>query len=178
MPPTDEADTSVLRTLFAHNTWANLKLLEFCESLSEEQFVTAAVGTYGPIVATLCHVVMSEVSYVQRVNGKQPPVTLVPGEFPGFAALKQAAQWSGDELLQLAQQTRAENLVEEHSDDFKTTVKYPLASLMIQAINHATEHRQQVSTIITQLGVEPPDMTGWVYMEEKGEFKETTEGES
>ena len=177
MPSPDQADTSVQRTLFAHHTWANLKLLEFCEALSEEQFVTSAVGTYGPIVATLCHIVMAEADYVQRVNGHQPPVTLVPGEFPGFAALKQAAQWSGDELSQLAQTTRAENLVEEHSDDFKTFVHYPLASLLMQAINHATEHRTQVSTILTQLGLEPPDMAGWQYMDEKGEFKETTVGE-
>jgi uncharacterized damage-inducible protein DinB len=178
MTSTDQADTSVQRALFMHHAWANLKLLDFCESLSEEQFVTSAVGTYGPIVATLCHLVMAEVDYVQRVNGKQPPVTLVPGEFPGFAALKQAARWSGDELLQLAQATRAENLVEEHSDDFKTFVHYPLASLLMQAINHATEHRTQVSTIITQLGVEPPDMTGWQYMDEMGEFHETTAGEA
>jgi uncharacterized damage-inducible protein DinB len=178
MPSPDQADTSVQRVLFAHHTWANLKLLEFCEALSEEQFVASATGTYGPIVATLCHIVMAEVDYAQRVNGKQPPVSLVPGEFPGFAALKEAARWSGDELSQLAQATRAENLVEEHSDDFKTFVHYPLASLLMQAINHATEHRTQISTIITQLGLEPPDMSGWQYMDEMGEFHETTAAES
>jgi uncharacterized damage-inducible protein DinB len=177
MPAPDQADTSVQQALFKHHTWANLKLIEFCESLSREQFVTSAVGTYGPIVATLCHLVMAEADYVGRVNGHQPPVTLVPGEFPGFAALKEAARWSGDELLQIAQTTRAENLVEEHSDDFKTFVHYPLASLLMQAINHATEHRTQISTIITQLGIEPPDMAGWQYMDEMGEFKETTQAE-
>jgi uncharacterized damage-inducible protein DinB len=92
--------------------------------------------------------------------------------------LKEAARWSGDELSQLAQATRAENLVEEHSDDFKTFVHYPLASLLMQAINHATEHRTQISTIITQLGLEPPDMSGWQYMDEMGEFHETTAAES
>ena len=50
--------------------------------------------------------------------------------------------------------------------------------LMIQAINHSTEHRTQVSTIITQLGLEPPDMTGWQYMDEMGEFQETAKAES
>ena len=28
-----QGDTSVLTKLFQHNTWANLKLLNFCESL-------------------------------------------------------------------------------------------------------------------------------------------------
>ena len=31
----ERGDTSVLSTLFAHNTWANLKMLDFCEKLSE-----------------------------------------------------------------------------------------------------------------------------------------------
>ena len=26
-----------------------------------------------------------------------------------------------------------------------------------------TEHRSQVATILTQLGVEPPEMDGWTY---------------
>ena len=44
--------------------------------------------------------------------------------------------------------------------------------LMVQAITHSTEHRTQISAIITQLGVEPPDMSGWKYMEEIGELQE------
>jgi uncharacterized damage-inducible protein DinB len=47
-----------------------------------------------------------------------------------------------------------------------------LAGLMVQVLNHSTEHRTQVSTIITQLGIEPPAMTGWTYLREIGEFHE------
>ena len=43
---------------------------------------------------------------------------------------------------------------------------------MVQAITHSTEHRTQISAIITQLGMEPPDMSGWKYMEEIGELQE------
>ena len=51
-------------------------------------------------------------------------------------------------------------------------VETSMSSLLVQAINHATEHRTQISAIITQLGIEPPDLSGWVYMEETGEFRE------
>ena len=57
-------------------------------------------------------------------------------------------------------------------------VQYRLASLVMQAINHSTEHRTQVSTILTQLGLEPPDMSGWEYMVETGDFQERAEAES
>ena len=35
--------------------------------------------------------------------------------------------------------------------------------IMLQAINHATEHREQISSMLTALGITPPDMDGWSY---------------
>ena len=35
------------------------------------------------------------------------------------------------------------------------------AVILVQAFNHATEHRSQVCTILTTLGIEPPDLSGW-----------------
>jgi uncharacterized damage-inducible protein DinB len=176
MLPATQADNSVLKVLFAHNTWANLKLLDFCEALSEEQLDATVPGTYGAIRDTLHHLIGAEVSYVARVNGKLPDAPLSRDQFPGFAVLKQVARWTGAELPALALSAQADTLVEETEPP--VVVRYPLASLMVQAVNHSTEHRTQVSTIITQLGLEPPDMTGWGYMEETGEFQETTAAES
>ncbi len=160
-------DTSVLTTLFAHNAWANLKLLDFCARLSDEQLDAEAIGCFGSIRATLWHIVGGEVSYVERVNGKLPPTLLPDDQFPGFAALQAAARWTSDELLQLALAARDDTLVREPPPEY--TFQYRLASLMVQAINHATEHRAQIAAIITQLGMEPPDMSGWQYMAEIGQ---------
>lgn len=35
--------------------------------------------------------------------------------------------------------------------------------VLVQAINHATEHRTQIFTILTQQGLEPPVLDGWTY---------------
>ena len=129
MPQPEQADNSVLTTLFQHNTWANLKLLDFCEALNEEQLDTSATGTYGSVRDTLLHIVGAEVSYVHRVNGKLPAEPPSRDRFPGFAVLKQAARWTGDELLRLALSARADTLVQEESPE--VVVRYKLASLMI-----------------------------------------------
>src|SRR5262245_14339239 len=170
MRETEDGDTGVVTTLFAHNVWANVKLLDFCERLSDAQLDATAIGCFGSIRNTLWHIIGGEVSYVVRVNGKLPPTLISPDQFPGFAALKIAARWTNDELLQLALSARQDTLVREH--EAGEIFEYTLASLMVQAINHATEHRAQISAIITQLGLEPPDMSGWQYMVEIGEFKE------
>jgi len=174
MQDNERGDTSVLTTLFAHNAWANLKLLDFCEKLSDEQLDATAIGCFGSIRDTLWHIVGGEVSYVERVNGKLPPQPFSPDQFPGFAALKDAARWTNDELHQLALSARQDTMVTESEGDLN--VEYRLASLMMQAINHANEHRAQIAAIITQLGMEPPDMSGWQYMGDIREFREWKTG--
>ena len=170
----EPGDTSVVTALFRHNAWANLKLLEFCQGLADEQLDATAIGGYGSVRATLTHTIGSEVSYVHRVNGRLPPTPpMQRGQFPGFDVLQQAAQWTSDELLQLALGARAQTVIRE--EEGRQAVEYPLADLMVQAITHSTEHRTQVATILTQLGLEPPDMSTWMYMEETGLFKEFEE---
>ena len=39
----------------------------------------------------------------------------------------------------------------------------PASVILVQAINHATEHRAQAQAILTQLGIEPPAIDGWAH---------------
>jgi uncharacterized damage-inducible protein DinB len=173
MQPPEQGENSVVTALFRHNAWANRKLLDFCEGLTEEQLGTTAVGGYGAIRSTLVHIIGAEVSYVNRVNGRLPPTPMQRGQFPGFDVLKQAAQWTSDEMLQLSLGARAQTVVREQEG--RAVAEYPLADLMAQAITHSCEHRTQVATILTQLGLEPPDMSNWCYMVETGIFRESEE---
>jgi uncharacterized damage-inducible protein DinB len=171
MSERERDETGILTKMFEHNKWASLKLLDYCEGLSAEQLESTAVGCYGTIRDTLSHIVRSEVTYVERVNGKVPGVQFRKGEFAGFASLKEAARWASDEMLELAVSCGRDTLVRESNS--KVAVDYTLSSLVVQAITHSTEHRTQIASIITQLGMEPPDMSVWMYMEETGEFRET-----
>src|SRR5215216_3856592 len=121
----ERGDTSVLTTLFAHNAWANLKLLDFCEGLSDEQLDATAIGCFGAIRDTLLHIVGAEASYVKRVNGKLPAKPFARDQFPGFAVLKDAARWASDELLQLALSTREHTSVQESWQ--RQRIEYKLA---------------------------------------------------
>jgi uncharacterized damage-inducible protein DinB len=39
---------------------------------------------------------------------------------------------------------------------------------LAQVVHHGTDHRSQVSTALTSLGVEPPDIDVWAYAREFG----------
>jgi uncharacterized damage-inducible protein DinB len=168
----NSGDTSVLTKLFHHNTWANLRLLDFCGGLTDEQLDATTTGCYGSIRDTLRHFIGGEVDYVNLANDKLiPPMPLPSDDFPGFDVLKEGARWAGDELLKLAVSAREDTIVRVTRPN-EPIYEYPLASFMVQVLNHSTEHRTQIATILTQLGMEPPRLSGWAYMREMGEFFE------
>ena len=49
-----------------------------------------------------------------------------------------------------------------------TMREVPKTIILNQVINHATEHRSQIMSIMTQIGIEPPDVSGWTYFDELG----------
>ena len=47
----------------------------------------------------------------------------------------------------------------------------PKTILLSQVLNHAGEHREQIKAIMTQIGVEPPDLQAWEYFDYNYEFE-------
>lgn len=156
--------SDTLTTLFRHNRWANLRLVEQCTQLSEEQLASALTGTYGSIRDTLQHMATAERSYFSRISSGQsvrrpqnaPPMTL--------QEIAESLRASGAGLVEWAGKVQADDAVEIAWEGAPRQV--PKTILLTQAINHATEHRAQVMTILTQLGIQPPELDGWSYFDE------------
>jgi len=156
--------SDTLTTIFKHNLWANLRLLESCQALSDEQFDTTLTGTYGSIRDTLQHLVLAEKGYDTRISSGQryhhpkdaAPMTLLE--------MKASIQETGIGLIEWSQKVQADDKVPIDWDGTQREV--PKTILLNQAINHATEHRAQIMVIMTQLGVEPPSLDSWTYYDE------------
>jgi uncharacterized damage-inducible protein DinB len=148
-----------LARLFEHNNWANQKIIEACLTLTDEQLDAAPQSaTEGNIRSTLSHLVSAQHSYLRLLSlpleERKDRVTVE------FADLHESLRASGEKLLELAMsasklprtrlQTRDEYYVEPWV-------------IMVQIINHATEHREQVKSMLTALGVTPPSIDGWDY---------------
>ena len=150
--------STTLTEIFRHNRWANQRLLEACRDLTDEQRATSVEGTYGELGYTLVHIVRAESFYLQRLTGWQPPVRWeIPGPWPGIDVLLDRARFTGDRLIEIAGQLDPDALLEI----WRGADRAPTSVVLLQAINHATEHRSQAATILTQLGIDPPTMDGW-----------------
>lgn len=151
---------SVLVDVFRHNTWANERLLEVCAGLDDRHLDATGTGTFGSVRHTLVHLVGAQGRYVQTLNGEAPATMVSEREpWPGFATLRASIE----------ETNRALETIAEHADSIGTVarewngemIELPVSLLLTQAINHATEHRAQINTILTQAGVEPPGLDGW-----------------
>jgi uncharacterized damage-inducible protein DinB len=156
--------SDTLTTLFCHNRWANERILERCAGLSAEQLDATIVGAYGSIRDTLQHIVTAERSYVSRIITGQPyrrpedapPLTL--------AEMTESVRTSGSGLIDWAPKVQAGDTVQVNWEGAPRDV--PKTILLTQAINHATEHRAQIMAILTQLGIQPPNLDSWSYFDE------------
>lgn len=153
-----------LVTVFRHNRWANLRLLDACAALDEGQLAATTAGTFGDIYDTLKHMVSSERGYLHRLRGGQQPAAPLEGR-PALAELRRISQQTGEGLVAVAQEATGDDRSAVTWDD-GTPMEIPSSVILTQVINHATEHRSQVMTIMTQQGLEPPDVSGWSYLED------------
>ena len=150
---------------FRHNAWATRELLPICRGLTEDQLQTTVPGTYGSIIATLWHVVSSEAGYCARLTGEAPDWDRRAESPPSLDVLAGyiddlAARWERF----LAQPFDAERtFVIPWHDGFDRDV--PAGVVLAQALHHGNEHRAQIATALTSIGVTPPDWGLWEWAE-------------
>ena len=153
-----------LPEFFQHNLWANLRLLDACADLTEAQLGATVPGTFGPLGATLVHLVAAEEIYLARLaQAERPDRAWAEGPFPGVVTLRERAGRNGAALVAAAQRETASRVL--RGTWRGEPYALPVAIVLIQAINHATEHRAHVTTILSQLGIVPPELDGWAYDE-------------
>jgi len=157
---------SALDELFWHNLWANLRLLQACAALSDEQMAASAPGTYGSVCDTLVHIAAAEARYVAVLAGQDPQqsgeeIAWESEPFPGVEDLRERVRRSSEALVVFVQGYDPEQVLrgDFRGQTYEMSVSVPL----LQAINHATEHRAHVMTVLSQCGVEPPVLDGWTY---------------
>jgi uncharacterized damage-inducible protein DinB len=161
---------SLLGDAFAHHAWATERLLDACSGLSRDQLFSEAVGTYGPIIATLNHLVQSDAWYL---------FVMTDGRFPAIpddsklgidelrsAAKSNAAAWT--EFLAADLDPETDSVRRGEGWEYHV----PFGVRLAQVVHHGTDHRSQVCTALTSLGIEPPEIDVWAYADATGRSRE------
>lgn len=161
---------SPLADAFAHHVWATLRLVDTCLPLSPEQLATVVPGTYGSILDTVRHLVGGDASYLYTMTGGRSP--LIDEDDMDLPALRTAMEANGAAWSQLlAEALDPDAVVVRHRDDGSQSYA-PLGIRLAQAVHHGTDHRSQICTALTTLGVQPPEIDVWDFGRQDGRVGE------
>lgn len=149
------------RVAFDHHVWATARVFDACRALNSDQRDAPVPGIYGPVLATLRHLVDADAWYLAAVTeGSFVQPDLATSTFDELAAQmathdtvwQDATARSGD----------GSRVITQRSDNgWRTDASLSLR--FAQALLHGSDHRSQICTALTLAGCAVPDIDVWDY---------------
>ena len=147
--------SSPLEAAFAHHVWATSRVIDACLDLSVEELDTSVLGTRGPMLETLRHVVLSDAEELFFLTGNV--ASDIDEEQVSLAEAHVIMERNGSGwAAYISRSLDPDEVVHEvdPTDGFQRWA--PIGFRLAGTLNHGTDHRSQVCTALTTLGVEPP----------------------
>ncbi len=162
--------------LFAkYNRWFNGRLYEACRKMSDEERKADRGAFFKSVHLTLNHLLWGDRRWINRFLNQGTSFKSVTPEFlavPAGSTFGSNIQddfemlWKEREELDIAIEAL---IAEMPSEFFLQTISYPMSSgvrthpaweAMSQVFNHQTHHRGQITTLLSQAGIDvgPTDM--------------------
>jgi uncharacterized damage-inducible protein DinB len=161
---------SLLEDAFAHHVWSTLRLVDACLALSPEQLGTPVPGTYGSIIETVRHLAGGDSWYLfAMTDGRTLPIDEEHMDLPELRAVTERHGGAWSRLL--AQDLDPDAVVVRRREDGSET-HAPMGIRLAQALHHGTDHRSQICTALTTLGLEPPAIDVWDFGKQDGRVVE------
>jgi uncharacterized damage-inducible protein DinB len=151
---------ALLREQYDYHHWANRRLFELAAGLGDA--ATRDMGrhwSFPTLKGTFAHIYGADRIWLARWKGSSPDRLWGDADFASLAALR--AGWDALESEQrafvegLAEADLGRPLVYRNTEgkEFQVT----LGALLLHVVNHATHHRSEAATMITQISGSPPD---------------------
>lgn len=145
-----------MRKLFAYNNWAWQRVFSSVEQLDHAGYMAPrALFGDSSMHQMLVHAMGAEYIWYARCRGESPAEMLSPADFADFTAV--ATQWGHiihrwGNFIQMLHAEDCERIVTYQTTQGQTRALL-LADLLQHVVNHATEHRSQITPLLYELGV-------------------------
>lgn len=159
----------VLRDAFRRSSWATQRLLDHLETLDPGSYAVGVPGTFGPVLATMTHLVDADDRYLQRLEQPVLPPYEEADPQPIDVLRARAADADGrwHAALDRLEAGELQARIERSAALGDTAVDPAETLLLLQALHHADDHRAQVCSTLGALGLDVPDLDVWTYWAEE-----------
>ncbi len=144
------------KMLHAYNAWANNRIFDAVQNLTDEQYKKDMKTSHGSIHGTLTHIVGAEKIWLERFNGNPQPF-LKSEEIATAAELRAIWEQVGFVMAQWIGTMSDKKLHEVF--EMKTlkgdVYKHVYWQAFQHVVNHSSYHRGQIITLLRQLEAPP-----------------------
>ncbi|EON91842.1 DinB family protein [Marinobacter lipolyticus SM19] len=155
--------------LATYNQWMNSKVYEAAGHLSATDLGKDRGAFFGSILGTLNHIFVADTIWLKRfathpsclnslreVADLQNPTSLDQMLFDDLGLLSEQRIWLDRQIINWIAELSEDDLefVLSYHDIKGTPAKKRYSSLVLHFFNHQTHHRGQVSTLLSQVGVD------------------------
>lgn len=150
-----------------YNHWMNQKLYDACRKLTGEQLAENRGAFFGSILGTLNHIVVGDILWLKRfsstglstlevMNTIPTPESLNSIVFNNLQDLKACREQLDNIILAFTQQITDSELqrVLTYKNSKGIVSNKMLFNLLMHLFNHQTHHRGQISTLLSQCGID------------------------
>jgi len=146
------------RMMAGYNRWMNERLYSLCAAISDEERKRDRHAFFRSIHGTLNHLLLTDRSWLGRFTGEEFPIRSLDQElFADFADLRRERAVTDaaieDFCAGLTEDRLAANI--EYGTLAGKRYVHPLEPALVHFFNHQTHHRGQLTTLLSQLGIDP-----------------------
>ena len=145
-------------TLAEYNGWMNTRLYSTCAALTDTQRKEDRLAFFGSIHSTLNHILFGDLAFMSRFTGVPSVVPELGVDlYDKFDDLRVARRQLDERIALWCKSLSADWLAESLTytskvDGITRTVERWV--LVVHMFNHATHHRGQITTLLSQMGVD------------------------
>jgi len=153
-----------LQTLLDYHYWARDIILDAVTELPREKFVQPLESSFKSLRDTVAHIYAADLIWYTRWIG-QPMTSLIPyDQFADATSIRTA--WKDLETNVRQFVTNLGESGVNRTFDYKLLSgapdTAPFWEMLVHVVNHASYHRGQVTTLLRQLGAQPPKSTDMI----------------
>ena len=148
-----------LLALLDYHYWARDRMLDAVARISPHEFHRDLGNSFGSIRGTLVHLVSAEWIWCSRWEGQGPSTHLAPEDFGTVEDIRVRWEEEGGRVREFVRGLGPDGIgrESEYAPLEGGSVRSVFWEMAQHVVNHASYHRGQVTTMLRQLGAEPPE---------------------
>ncbi len=162
---------SLVDDAFRHHAWATLRLIDACIALDPVRLNAAVPATERSILNTIRHLVASDSFELFVASGEREP--FIRTDSMELAEIRAAMEHIGTGWVRLLDEgIDPDAMTHEIDPDDGFQRQAPMGVRLVAALQHSSDHRSQICTALTTLGVRPQTLDAFSFGAEDGRVVE------